>query len=132
MVPIPSFTTTYSSLLMTRPAGIPIEKCSGTNTAVYTGCFTNDYQSVLQEDFELEATHAAMGIAFSMLAHRVSWFFNFKGVSMNLDSACSSSLVALHLAAQDLAAGNSSMVCVRAFMCRDWSIKSSYAQLNFP
>ncbi|PYH35667.1 polyketide synthase [Aspergillus neoniger CBS 115656] len=100
---------TYHAL---EDAGIPIEKCSGTNTAVYTGCFTNDYQSVLQEDFELEATHAAMGIAPSMLAHRVSWFFNFKGVSMNLDSACSSSLVALHLAAQGLAAGNSSMALV--------------------
>ncbi|OJJ75778.1 hypothetical protein ASPBRDRAFT_38078 [Aspergillus brasiliensis CBS 101740] len=101
--------TTYHAL---EDAGIPIEKCSGTNTAVYTGCFTNDYQSVLQEDFELEAPHAAMGIAPSMLAHRVSWFFNLKGVSMNLDSACSSSLVALHLAAQDLVAGNSSMALV--------------------
>lgn len=53
-----------------------------------------------------------MGIAPSMLANRVSWFFNFKGTSMNLDSACSSSLVALHLACQDLRAGTTSMALV--------------------
>ena len=51
-----------------------------------------------------------MGIAPSMLANRLSWFFNFKGTSMNLDSACSSSLIALHLACQDLHAGGSEMV----------------------
>ncbi|KAI1211883.1 lovastatin nonaketide synthase [Annulohypoxylon truncatum] len=93
-------------------AGIPIAKCSGSDTSVYTGCFTNDYLSILQQDYEAEQRHAVMGIAPSMLANRVSWFFNFKGTSMNLDSACSSSLVALHLACQDLRAGTTSMALV--------------------
>ncbi|KAI0485236.1 lovastatin nonaketide synthase [Xylariaceae sp. FL0804] len=93
-------------------AGMPIEKCAGSDTCVYTGCFTNDYLSILQQDYEAEQRHAAMGIAPSMLANRISWFFNFKGTSMNLDSACSSSLVALHLACQDLRAGASSMALV--------------------
>lgn len=91
-------------------AGIPLDKCVGSDTSVYTGCFTNDYLSILQQDYQAEQRHAAMGIAPSMLANRLSWFFDFKGASMNLDSACSSSLVALHLACQDLRAGNSSMV----------------------
>ncbi|PWY90616.1 putative polyketide synthase [Aspergillus sclerotioniger CBS 115572] len=91
------------------PAGIPISKCSGSDTSVYTGCFTNDYQSILQQDYEAEQRHAAMGIAPSMIANRVSWFFNFKGTSMNLDTACSSSLVALHLACQDLQSRTASM-----------------------
>ncbi|KAI0415487.1 lovastatin nonaketide synthase [Xylaria grammica] len=93
-------------------AGITIEKCAGTNTSVYTGCFTNDYLSILQQDYEAEQRHAAMGIAPSMLANRISWFFDFKGTSMNLDSACSSSLLALHLACQDLRTGGSSMALV--------------------
>ncbi|KAI2628872.1 lovastatin nonaketide synthase [Hypoxylon sp. NC1633] len=93
-------------------AGVPIHKCIGSETSVYTGCFTNDYLSILQQDLEAEQRHAIMGIAPSMLANRVSWFFNFKGTSMNLDSACSSSLVALHLACQDLRAGNCSMALV--------------------
>ncbi|KAE8374944.1 putative polyketide synthase [Aspergillus bertholletiae] len=101
--------TAYHAL---EDAGIPIERCAGSDTSVYTGCFTNDYLSVLQQDYEAEQRHAAMGIAPSMLANRVSWFFNFKGTSMNLDSACSSSLVALHLACQELRAGTSSMALV--------------------
>ena len=50
-----------------------------------------------------------------MLANRLSWFFNFRGTSVNLDSACSSSLLAVHLACQDLRAGSSSMVRISVF-----------------
>ncbi|KAL4788911.1 putative polyketide synthase [Aspergillus venezuelensis] len=98
--------TTYRAL---ENAGISISSCSGSDASVYTGCFTNDYLNLLQQDYEAEQSHAAMGIAPSMLANRVSWFFDFKGTSMNIDSACSSSLVALHLACQDLKAGTTSM-----------------------
>lgn len=101
--------TAYHAL---EDASIPLDKCSGSDTSVYTGCFTNDYLSIMQQDFEAEQRHAAIGIAPSMLANRLSWFFNFKGTSMNLDSACSSSLIALHLACQDLRAGTASMALV--------------------
>ncbi|PHH79873.1 hypothetical protein CDD82_2127 [Ophiocordyceps australis] len=93
-------------------AGLSICKLSGSNTSVYTGCFTNDYLSILQQDHQAEQGHGAVGIAQSMLANRLSWFFNLKGASMNLDCACSSSLVALHLACQDLRTGTSSMALV--------------------
>lgn len=87
-----------------------MEKCAGSNASVYTGSFTNDYLSILQQDYDAEQRHAAMGIATCMLANRISWFFNLKGTSMNIDTACSSSLIALHLACQDLRAGTASMV----------------------
>lgn len=45
-----------------------------------------------------------------MNANRISWFFNFKGTSFNVDSACSSSLVALDLACNSLIAGDTNMV----------------------
>lgn len=54
--------------------------------------------------------YAATGLANSILANRVSWFFNLKGPSINLDTACSSSLTALHLACQDLRTGTTDMV----------------------
>ncbi|KAI0188560.1 lovastatin nonaketide synthase [Astrocystis sublimbata] len=100
---------TYHAL---ENAGIPMAKCAGSDTSVYTGCFTNDYLSILQQDYEAEQRHAAMGIAPSMLANRISWFFDLKGTSVNLDSACSSSLLALHLACRDLNMGTSSMALV--------------------
>ncbi|KAI0016501.1 lovastatin nonaketide synthase [Xylariomycetidae sp. FL0641] len=90
-------------------AGIPLSNCMGSDAAVYTGSFTNDWMSIMQQDYEAEQSHAAIGIASSMLANRLSWFFDFKGTSMNLDSACSSSLLALHLACQELRLGNTSM-----------------------
>ncbi|KAL4967685.1 type I polyketide synthase [Aspergillus stella-maris] len=98
--------TTYHAL---EDAGIPIAKCSGSNTSVYTGCFTNDFLSVMQQDYEIKQPYMAMGVSPAMLANRISWFFNLKGTSMNLDSACSSSLVALELACRDLQSGKSSM-----------------------
>lgn len=62
------------------------------------------------QDPETEHRYAATGLSMSMVANRVSWFFNLKGPSMNLDSACPSSLTALHLACQGLRTGEASMV----------------------
>ncbi|KAL5047703.1 thiolase-like protein [Aspergillus fruticulosus] len=42
---------TYHAL---KAAGIPISKCCGSNTSVYTGCSPNDYLSILQQDYEAE------------------------------------------------------------------------------
>ncbi|TGO92077.1 hypothetical protein BPOR_0011g00280 [Botrytis porri] len=110
--PFFSITPAEAACMDPQHPGITLHKCSGSDTSVYTGCFTNDYLSILEKDFEAEQKHAAMGVTPSMLANRLSWFFNFKGTSMNLDSACSSSLIALHLACQDLRAGTSSMALV--------------------
>lgn len=91
-------------------AGLPIEKVFGSATSVYTGCFTNDWQQLSLKDSEICTSHTALGIEASMNANRISWFFNFKGTSFNVDSACSSSLVALDLACKSLIAGDTEMV----------------------
>lgn len=91
-------------------AGLTIDKCSGSKTSVYTATFTDDYKSILLQDPEQMPQYAATGLSGSMLANRISWFFDFRGPSMNLDSACSSSLSALHIACQDLQNGTSRMV----------------------
>ena len=93
-----------------RLAGVSLARCNGSKCSVYTGTFTDDYRSIVFQDPETEHRYAATGLSMSMVANRVSWFFNLKGPSMNLDSACSSSLTALHLACQDLRTGEASMV----------------------
>lgn len=40
------------------------------------------------------------GIAPSTMANRITWYFDLKGPSMEVDTACSSNLVALDLACQ--------------------------------
>ncbi|KAH8690541.1 polyketide synthase [Talaromyces proteolyticus] len=97
---------TYRAL---ENAGIPIEKAAGTQTSVHVGCFGNDYRHLMCKDVELTANYDVFGANVSMNANRLSWFFDFRGTSMNIDTACSSSLVALDLACADLRAGSTDM-----------------------
>src|SRR5260370_32381282 len=48
---------------------------------------------------------AITGTASSIIANRVSYFFDFRGPSIAVDTACSSSLVAMHQAVQALRNG---------------------------
>lgn len=50
-------------------------------------------------------TPAGLGNLNAILANRISYFFNFKGPSLTVDTLCSSSLVALNIAVQNLRAG---------------------------
>lgn len=96
---------------LTFLAGIPLDQALGSNTSVYVGSFVNDYAGILTRDPELPIKYKATGTGNSMLANRLSWFYNLRGPSVTLDTACSSSLNALHLAAQSLRTKESSMVC---------------------
>ncbi|RYP06667.1 hypothetical protein DL765_009401 [Monosporascus sp. GIB2] len=83
-------------------AGIPMEQASGSSTAVYTGSFGYDYLVQLYRDPEAPPKYAAVGVGLSMLANRLSWFFNLRGPSVGLDTACSSAATALDMASQAL------------------------------
>ena len=64
---------------------------------------------MLNRDIELPAVYKSTGTGSTILANRLSWFYDFKGPSLTIDTACSSSLLALHLAVQDLQSGTTSM-----------------------
>lgn len=96
----------YESL---ENAGIPIQNVVGSQTSVFVGCFTNDFESVGGRDPFGGPFYAATGYGASMLSNRVSWFFDMRGPSLTVDTACSSSLYAVHLACQSLRAGESKM-----------------------
>jgi acyl transferase domain-containing protein len=74
------------------------------------GCFARDYLALLNTDPEIDNKYAAIGVGMSMIANRISWFYDFRGPSITLDTACSSSLVACHLACKALLARETSMV----------------------
>ncbi|KAK5630340.1 hypothetical protein RRF57_006055 [Xylaria bambusicola] len=83
-------------------AGVPMEDAYGSSTAVYTGSFSMDHMIQLFHDPENIPKYAALGVGLSMLANRLSWFFNFQGPSIGIDTACSSSAVGIDLACQAL------------------------------
>lgn len=93
-------------------AGIPLAKVTGSQTGVYVGCFTYDYNDITVKDLDALSMYAATGTVASILSNRVSWFFDFRGPSMTIDTACSSSLVAAHEACMSLKLREINMVCI--------------------
>ncbi|KAK1996638.1 hypothetical protein LX36DRAFT_691895 [Colletotrichum falcatum] len=96
--------TVYEAL---ESAGQPIQKLRGSNTGVYAGQMCNDFEFLAYRDLDTLPTYNATATSRSILANRVSYFFDWHGPSMTLDTACSSSLYAVYLAAQALRAGES-------------------------
>ena len=87
-----------------------MEKVAGSRTSVHIGSFTRDYSMILHKDPELPTKYSLTSLEASMLANRISWFYDLVGPSVTLDTACSSSLMALHMACQSLRDGESTMV----------------------
>lgn len=90
-------------------AGLPMEKYRGSDTAVYAGMMCDDYNIMLNRDWETLPRYSATGLERAVVANRVSYFFDWHGPSMTIDTACSSSMVALDLAVQVLRSGKSKM-----------------------
>ncbi|KAK3317281.1 putative polyketide synthase [Cercophora scortea] len=93
-------------------AGYTLEQYAGRKVAVFAGLMTADYDTLSQRDDLMTSQYYATGNARSIVANRVSYFFNFNGPSMTIDTACSSSLVALHQAVLSLRSGECEMACV--------------------
>ncbi|KAE8378016.1 hypothetical protein BDV26DRAFT_281393 [Aspergillus bertholletiae] len=98
--------TVYESI---ESAGLRLDDLQGSATAVYVGTMTDDYAELSHYDPEAIPTYAATGSARSILANRISYYFDWHGPSMSIDTACSSSLVAVHHAVQSLRSGESTM-----------------------
>lgn len=83
-------------------AGITLEEINGSQTSVFCGCFTNDYNAMVTKDLEYYPKYTVTGTGNSILANRISYFYNLHGTSATIDTACSSSLVCFHLGNQSL------------------------------
>ena len=88
-----------------------MESVYGSRTGVYSGSMADDYKHLVTKDADDLPKYAATGMAVNMIANRLSWFYDFIGPSVNLDSACSSSLMALDFAVQSLRNRDCDMVC---------------------
>jgi acyl transferase domain-containing protein len=95
-------------------AGIPMEKLSGSNTAVYSGSFYKDYQEMQMKDAEVLHGNLIAATGTAMMSNRISHFFNLQGPSMTVDTGCSGGMVVAHLGCQSLRCGESDLSIVGA------------------
>ncbi|MDH5325116.1 MAG: SDR family NAD(P)-dependent oxidoreductase [Gammaproteobacteria bacterium] len=84
-------------------AGYLPKELAGKNVGVFLGVGGFDYQELQNRHCSVLEGHRATGVFNSILANRLSYYFNFHGPSIPVDTACSGSLVALHLAANAIA-----------------------------
>ncbi|PWY79460.1 ketoacyl-synt-domain-containing protein [Aspergillus sclerotioniger CBS 115572] len=101
----------YESL---ETAGLQMEGLRGSDTAVFCGLMNTDYGNLASCDWDEIPTYTPSGTASSMLANRVSFFFDWHGPSMTIDTACSSSLVALHQGVGALRNGDCHLAVIAA------------------
>jgi phthiocerol/phenolphthiocerol synthesis type-I polyketide synthase D len=90
-------------------AGIPADSLQRTQTGVFAGACVGEYGFLASTDLSQVDAWSGTGGATSVIANRVSYYFDLRGPSVTVDTACSSSIVAVHLACQSLRTGDSNL-----------------------
>lgn len=93
-------------------AGIDVKSLAASRTGVYMGVSTWDYNKLINRDLSVIDGYVGVGSSLSVLANRISYFFDLRGPSMALDTGCSSVIVGLQLATQALQAGDIDLALV--------------------
>jgi polyketide synthase PksL len=85
-------------------AGFSQEQLAGKKVGVYVGVMYGQYQ-LFGNESQQKKHFVPTNSLFSSIANRVSYFFDFHGPSISLDTMCSSSLTAIHLACKSIIDG---------------------------
>lgn len=93
-------------------AHIPASSLRGEAVGVFMGSSNADYQNLALSDPSVTHPYAITGNSSSIIANRVSYFFDFRGPSVTVDTACSSSLVAAHQGVKALRSGEADVAIV--------------------
>ncbi|WP_343745843.1 amino acid adenylation domain-containing protein [Chitinophaga sp.] len=86
-------------------AGIAPSSLRGTDSGIFVGMSTDDYQQVIRDNSDVtyyEDVFTGLGIERSIAAGRIAYLLDFHGPALQLDTACSSSLLSVYQAAQSL------------------------------
>lgn len=77
----------------------------GGNVGVFVGVMYEEYQ-LYGAERSMAGQPVALGGSAATIANRVSYFCDFHGPSMTVDTMCSSSLTAIHLACESIRSGS--------------------------
>jgi acyl transferase domain-containing protein/7-keto-8-aminopelargonate synthetase-like enzyme len=93
-------------------AGINPASLRGSDTGVYVGIFSNDYQMLQVKQQDDPHLYISTGASAATASGRISYFLGLHGPAVSIDTASSSSLVALHQAVMSLQTGECQMTLV--------------------
>ena len=86
-------------------AGYRAGALAGSRTGVYVGVCHWDYAELLEKHLAHVDAYTPTGIAFSVIANRISHFFDFRGPSITNDTACAASMTSVYEAVRALQCG---------------------------
>ncbi|WP_339154446.1 type I polyketide synthase [Streptomyces sp. F41] len=86
-------------------ANLRTASLEGSNTGVYIGAMSSDYDIARRWDVGSSDGYKITGNGSSLISGRVSYTLGLSGPALTIDTACSSSLVALRLACEALRSG---------------------------
>jgi acyl transferase domain-containing protein/NADPH:quinone reductase-like Zn-dependent oxidoreductase/SAM-dependent methyltransferase/NADP-dependent 3-hydroxy acid dehydrogenase YdfG len=86
-------------------SGYTRAKLEQEKVGVFVGALYLEYQLLGVEE-TAKGSPMFLGYSLSSIANRVSYFFNFNGPSLAVDTMCSSSLTAIHLACESIRHGD--------------------------
>lgn len=86
-------------------SGYTRDKLHTKKVGVFVGALYLEYQLLGVEE-TAKGRPMFLGYSLSSIANRVSYFFNFSGPSLAVDTMCSSSLTAIHLACESIRHGD--------------------------
>ncbi len=90
-------------------AGYRASELAGTRTGVFMGVCHWDYAELAEKYLATVDAYTPTGIAFSIIANRVSHFFDFHGPSIANDTACAASMTSLYEAVRAIQDGTCDM-----------------------
>lgn len=86
-------------------AGYTVAELNKFDVGVFVGLMYGHYQLFGAEETQ-KGNGMALSSSYASVANRVSYFFDFKGPSIALDTMCSSSLTSIHLACESIQRGD--------------------------
>ncbi|OTA98398.1 hypothetical protein M426DRAFT_28502 [Hypoxylon sp. CI-4A] len=83
--------TTYEAL---ESGGQTIEALQGSDTSCFVGLMLGDYEQAMLRDEDSIGDYHITGVTRSLMSNRLSYFFDWHGQSMTIDTACRPKAVA--------------------------------------
>ncbi len=116
-------------------AGINPADLRDSDTGVFVGIFTNDYQMLEVKQQDDPHLYMSTGASAATASGRIAYFFGWHGPAVSVDTASSSSLVALHYAVMSVQSGECQMALaagVNLILAPDLSIAFTRAGMLSP